>query len=324
MDTVQPWLGLVFTAVLNMAFAVVAGAVASLWMLGRSASAWSHTRSQSTAAVMQAALVATGCAFALLLWTQAAELSELPLLDAVPSISAVVLHSHVGHAWLIGTGALVLSLGATFLHPHQQASGGLARAAAVGAVLFAGAKSWMGHAGASGELLPFLVDWVHLVAVSVWAGAVFLATGVVLSGPAPSGVEERGANAVYVRTLSKTATWSVSALLATGVFNAWRGLGGSTQPLLSSIYGQVLLAKLVLVAIAVGLGAHNRFIAMPRLLNDLRASEPSPSAASRAFYRVLWIESVVLVGALWAAAGLSTSALPAGAQTSFFSVGVLP
>lgn len=310
MEAVQPWLGLISTVILNTAFAVVAGSVASLWMLRRLASAWSQSQSRSTAAVMEVGLIASVCAFALLLWTQAADLTELPLLGALTSIGTVVLHTHVGHAWLIGTSALVLSFGATFLHGQLRARGWLVTAVSACAFLFAGAKSWMGHAGASGELLPFVVDWVHLVAVSVWAGAVFLATVVILRGPDPLSAEDRGATAIYVETLSATATWSLAGVLVTGAVSAWRGLGGSSHLLVSSTYGQVLLAKLVLVAIAVGLGAHNRLVAMPRLLHELRAPHPSSGAARRAFHRVLCLESAVLVGALCAAAVLSTSAPP--------------
>jgi hypothetical protein len=188
MNAAQPWLGLALTAILNTAFAVVAGGVASLWMLHRAPSAWSRLQSASTVTVLKAALMASVGAFALLLWTAAADLFELGLVSALGSIGTVALRTHVGHAWLLGTSALVLSIGVAFSHKHLQGPAELIGAASGCALVFAGAKSWMGHAGASGELLPLMVDWVHLVSVSVWAGAVFLGTVVVLRAPLPSAV----------------------------------------------------------------------------------------------------------------------------------------
>ena len=312
MDAAQPWLGLVSTAILNIAFAVAVGSGASLWMLGRTASAWSRSQSDATGAVLKVALVACLLAFALLLWAEAAVLSELPLLGALGAIGTVVMRTHVGHAWLVGTSALVLSLGVTLLRKHWRSAAGLVGAAVACAVVFAGAKSWMGHAGSSSELLPFVVDWVHLVAVSVWAGTVLLAVAVVLRGRDPRAVPDRGACASYIEVLSTTAAWSLAVVLGTGSLSAWRGVHGSSGLLFASAYGQVLLAKLVLVALAAAMGAQNRFFFMPRFLTDLRAPEPSSAAHRKPFYSVLCLESAVLVGALCAAAVLSSTAPPLG------------
>lgn len=320
MDGPQPWLGLVITAILNTVFATVAGAVMSLWVLARSGSAWSRSRFEATATVLNRALAASVLTFALLLWTQTAAFAELPLLSALGSIGAVVRGTRFGHAWVIGTAVLVLTLGFARSRRGWSGPGPFLRASTACVVLFAAAKSWTSHAGASGALLPFVVDWVHLVSVSVWAGAVFIGAGVVLRAPQPVGLAERGTCASYIQALSTTATWSLAAVLVTGVFTVWRGLNGEASLLFSSSYGAVLVTKLVLVALAVALGAQNRFFVMPRLLKELRAPEPSSSPSPPTFHRVLCVESLVLVAVFCAAAALSSSAPPSAPSYSLESV----
>jgi putative copper resistance protein D len=266
-------------------------------------------RSGSAAAALKVSLMACGLAFALVLWTQAAVMAEVPLLVALGSIGSVLGDSHIGHAWLAGTAALAMLAGMGDLSKAGLRRSRLVAATGCG-VLFAASKSWTSHAGASGELVPFVVDWVHLVSASVWAGAVFLATVLVLREPRPIGMADREACAAFVEALSATATWSLAGVLATGAFNAWRGLGGSLGSLWASGYGQLLLAKLVLVAIAIALGAHNRFRVMPSLLGELRSTRSTSHALTRVFHRVLCLESFVLLAVLAAAAALSNSAPP--------------
>ena len=309
MGDVQPALGLLATAVLNTAFAVAAGCLTSLWTLRRTNSPWSRSKIDSLVVALRTSLVICGLAFALLLWTEAAAMSEVPLLSAGGAIGDVLAHTHFGHAWILGSAALLVLASISNLREHWLGPSRLMTAVGC-ALLFAASKSWMSHAGSSGQLLPFVIDWVHLVSVSIWAGAVFVATAVVLRRPHPVGLGERSACAAFVEYLSAVATWSLVAVLVTGAFSAWRGLGGSTQALFSSTYGQILLAKLVLVALAVALGAHNRFVGMPPLLNGLRLPQSSSPGPQQAFYRVLFLESVVLVAVLVAAADLSTSAPP--------------
>ena len=98
-------------------------------------------------------------------------------------------------------------------------------------------------------------------------------------------------------------------IVGTGLFNAWRGVG-STANLVGSAYGNTLLVKVAVVAVAVVLGGLNRFQAMPRLLTALQSPHGSPARSQHRFVQVLRIEAVVLFAALVAAAVLSSSPLP--------------
>jgi putative copper resistance protein D len=123
-------------------------------------------------------------------------------------------------------------------------------------------------------------------------------------------VPERANSSAFIQSLSDAATVALVILFITGAYNGWRGVN-TPESLLMSTYGQVLLLKFVLVLVAAGLGAHNRFIEMPRLLAAL--DETGSDAAVRPlkrFWVVLRIESVVLAGVIVAAAVLVSSPLP--------------
>ena len=312
------WLELASTWMLNAAFATVSGCIASVWMLGRTSSGWSRSRSEVTVKVLTVAPAASIAFFALVLWADAAAISEQALLAAIPSLAAVVARTHIGHCWLIGTASLVILATLVPLAHEWRAPSTIVVFAGACAIVFAASRSAMSHAGASGDLLRWLVDAAHLLAVSVWSGSVLLATGVVLRQPHPIELGERFAYARYAELLSATATWSLAVVLGTGAVSAWGSLASASGNAFATPYSQALIAKLVLVAIAVGLGAFNRYRTLPPMLRDLRASEPS-AMHRKTFQRVLLIESGVLLAVLGMAAVLSTSAPPSSDPTLSFT-----
>jgi putative copper resistance protein D len=72
------------------------------------------------------------------------------------------------------------------------------------------------------------------------------------------------------RRFSALGLVSVSAILASGLVNAWY-LVGDVPALFGTDYGQLLLVKLALFAFMVGLASINRLALTPRLGNDRRA-----------------------------------------------------
>jgi putative copper resistance protein D len=321
MTEVEAWLELASTWTLSVAFAVVCGSIVTVGMLRRPNSGWSRSRSRASAKVLRGALVATLVSFAFLLWAKAAAISEQPLIAAARSIGDVVAHTHVGHAWLVGAVSLLI-LALTPRAPGESPRGFAVFAASAGAcaIVFAASRSAMSHAGASGEWMPWLIEGVHLIAVSVWSGSVFVAAFVVFRRPYPVDVVDRRARASYARLLSATATWALAGVLGTGALSAWRALGSTTNvAVLETRYGQVLVAKLVLVAIAIALGAYNRYRTLPSIVRDVEASGPDATAPAMAFRRVLLVESGVLLAILGVAGVLSTSAPPSSDPTLSFT-----
>lgn len=125
-----------------------------------------------------------------------------------------------------------------------------------GVVVAAGlASSWAMSEHASVGLQPGIampVDVVHLLAVAAWLGGLTALLVALYRAPAETPVE-----AAAVRRFSQLAFGSVLVLVATGVYQSWRQLG-SWSAFTDTRYGQLLLAKIALVAVMVGIASVSR------------------------------------------------------------------
>src|SRR5439155_1397531 len=81
-----------------------------------------------------------------------------------------------------------------------------------------------------------------------------------------------------VPRFSRLARLSLLAVVVTGSYTAWTQLGGVSR-LWTTMYGRVLIAKLLIVAVLVWLGAVNRYAHLPRLA----PSQAAPGVGARAF-----------------------------------------
>ncbi|MER7403174.1 copper resistance protein CopC [Streptomyces sp. NPDC000070] len=119
-----------------------------------------------------------------------------------------------------------------------------------GVVVAAGlAASWAMSEHASVGLqagIAMPVDVVHLLAVAAWLGGLGALLVALYRAPADTPVD-----ASAVRRFSRLAFGSVLALIATGTYQSWRQLG-SWSAFTDTRYGQLLLAKIALVAVLVG------------------------------------------------------------------------
>ncbi|EFL33316.1 integral membrane protein [Streptomyces viridochromogenes DSM 40736] len=119
-----------------------------------------------------------------------------------------------------------------------------------GVVVAAGiAASWAMSEHASVGLqasIAMPVDIVHLLAVAAWLGGLGALLVALYRAPADAPVDSTA-----VRRFSAVAFGSVLALIATGAYQSWRQLG-SWSAFTDTRYGQLLLAKIALVAVLVG------------------------------------------------------------------------
>ncbi len=125
-----------------------------------------------------------------------------------------------------------------------------------GTVVAAGlAASWAMSEHASQGLQPGIampVDVVHLLAVAAWLGGLTALLVALFRAPAETPVDRDA-----VRRFSRLAFGSVIAVVVTGVYQSWRQLG-SWSAFTDTRYGQLLLAKLGLVAVLVGVASVSR------------------------------------------------------------------
>jgi len=297
------------TVVLNAAVALAAGALLSGAWLARGRSAWAAARLRAMRRWSIAGLAPALLASAAALWLEAAIMAEAPLGHAGDAVLTVLGSTHYGVAWWIGTGALLAAALLRIAQPASARSGAAELAGLLILGVFFYTRSIISHAAAEGDLnAAVLVDWVHLVLVSLWIGTVAVAGLAVMPGSPALREDELRERAGYVQTLSDFATVAVAGIVATGLFNANHNLGGMANAF-GNPYATLLLIKIGLVLVAATLGGVNRFLVMPGLLHG-PAGAPRAQAAAGLFTRVLRAEALVLLAVLIVAALLSSTEPP--------------
>jgi copper transport protein len=164
----------------------------------------------------------------------------------------------------------------------------------------------IGHAGqTSPRGLSVPLDWVHLIAGSLWIGGLI---GLLVLWFAVGERRRVPALSVIVPRFSNVALLSVLVLLASGT--------GATiihMPALSALwqtgYGVAILVKIGLLAGAVALASGNLLRVKPRLVAARRRPELGPGAAGL-LRKLIGSEAVVVAGAVFTAAILSSLAPP--------------
>ncbi|HWI61708.1 MAG TPA: copper resistance protein CopC [Symbiobacteriaceae bacterium] len=149
---------------------------------------------------------------------------------SVPLLAKVLTQTRVGFLW-------VARLGLVWVTTRKPKSLTIPAAAAV-LLTF----SLQSHAMATGNALPVITDWLHLLALAPWAGGLL---GFALD-PRPD----------LVPRFSKIAAASVLVLILTGIYSASLHLP-SAAALTATGYGRALLAKLALLAPVLALAAYH-------------------------------------------------------------------
>jgi copper transport protein len=182
----------------------------------------------------------------------------------------------------------------------------------VGALATAGAALLVpGLAGHASQTAPrwlsVALDWLHLVAGSIWMGGLI---GLLVLWASLGAARRTAGLAFAVPRFSNTAFVSVLALIGAGTGAAVIHLP-TLATLWQTSYGQALIAKIALVAVALGLAAVN----LLRVRPSLGAADIGPGTA-RLLRRTVSGEVLLVAGAIFAAAILSSLPPPAKALAS--------
>jgi len=162
------------------------------------------------------------------------------------------------------------------------------------------------HAAASGDLGDVGLDYLHVIAISIWLGGV-----VSFSYVAMPSMRSRDARALgrTIWRFSLTALVAVAVIVTTGTLAAFDRLV-LFEDLIETPYGIALLAKIVLLVGLLALGALNLLVWGPRLRRGLTAGAQ--------FWRGVVGESALFAGVLLAAAFLTAFVPPAQASGAAF------
>lgn len=121
-------------------------------------------------------------------------------------------------------------------------------------------------------------DAIHVAAVAVWFGGL---VALALSLRSARLEDDVGAGARMVGGFSTLAVYSVVALSAAGLAMGWIEVR-AWRALISTSYGWTLVAKTLIVAAVVAVGAYNNRILVPSILRavDDRVPNDSPSSST--------------------------------------------
>src|SRR2546423_6262960 len=163
---------------------------------------------------------------------------------------------------LAGGGVMTLGPLATF-RPRRM----IALAATVAAAMTA---TLVSHATALGSLKSMALDFVHVLSVSVWTGGVVALLWCVLLARRDETAEDARALGATIWRFSVSAMIATALLITAGVLQAFNRLV-LINDLYETPYGVALAVKIVLVLVALGIGAFNLLRWGPRLRAGIRA-----------------------------------------------------
>lgn len=181
--------------------------------------------------------------------------------------------------------------------------------AGVGVVLAAGATLLIpGLSGHAAQTAPrgwsLLFDWTHLLSISLWIGGLVGLLVLWRSLPAASRV---AGLAVVVPRFSNVALVSVAAIIASGTLATLLHMP-TIASMWQTSYGQAILVKIGLLLAAMALASVNLLRTKPRL-----ARPEARDGAARLLRRLVTGEALLVAGAVFAAAVLSSLPPPSSA-----------
>ncbi|WP_225945544.1 copper resistance CopC/CopD family protein [Plantactinospora soyae] len=178
-----------------------------------------------------------------------------------------VLGSTFGAAHLVRLG--ILAAAAILVGPLIAGRAGRSDQILLTVLGLAGLGTWpiAGHAAASPvPAVSVVVDTVHLAGMAVWLGGLVMLGGFLLRQ-----ANDRELDAI-LPVWSRWATLAVSALLLAGVVQALIEVS-TPSALVSTTYGQLIIAKVVLFALVIAVAAYSRQLVRRRILADQPVEE---------------------------------------------------
>jgi putative copper export protein len=222
-------------------------------------------------------------------------------------IPRVLAHSDYGWFWQWRAGVWMVLLAAlwTLWRGWSCLSAWLLLIASLVTMLLVSVTS---HAGEDGLWsIVNLVNWLHLVGISLWGGAIIVYALMIMPELRQGGDVPQTVTAVA--RLSTLATMALVIVLLSGLFNSWHQLNGWSD-LWVTPYGEVLSIKLSLVAVMMLIGALNRFYWVPSLLAAFAAERARWGSPANHLLLVLRVDSALFIAVLTLAVMLGSQSPP--------------
>ena len=222
------------------------------------------------------------------------------------SLSFMVTGTALGMAMVVRAAAALLGLVALVALKPGRALWSVT--AALGLIV-AASFAWTGHGAATegpGGPIHLVANIIHAVAAALWLGALAALTALLLRRAGPDLAIHRA-----LHGFAGLGTLAVLMLVLTGLVNSWFLIGPErVASIAGNLYGQLLVAKLVLFGLMLALAASNRFRLTPTLGSALETGQPSLAAMS-ALRRSLLVETGLGLALIGVVAVMGTLPPPA-------------
>jgi len=199
------------------------------------------------------------------LLSRTADMSGQPFPAFFSVVPTVLFRTHYGSVWITRIGALFLMSLSKVALRYRENRAFLFFMLSLGLIVSM-TVSASGHASDAGDFsLPEIMDWLHLLAASVWGGGLMVLSTSVL----PNLIGREAIATLIARVagrFSAMAGFAVGTVAITALYNAWLYVG-SVNALLKTPYGWTVISKIILFFILVNLGGFNRYVSVP-LLNE--------------------------------------------------------
>ncbi|CAP44935.1 copper homeostasis membrane protein CopD [Bordetella petrii] len=208
--------------------------------------------------------------------------------------------THLGIAWCVRILALMTCavIAILKLNPRLRFSV-MAVSSGVGLATLA----WAGHGAMDDGVRGYIhlaSDVMHLWAAGAWIGALvaFFMLAVIKPGTAHGSVEllSRASNG-----FARIGTLIVATLVVSGVLNYLMIAGPSLSPLSSTLYGRLLLGKLLLFGGMLALAAANRFRLSPALEASLKGENRTQAVVKlrQSLFMEASLAVLIFAGVAW-------------------------
>ena len=170
-------------------------------------------------------------------------------------------------------------------------------------------SSMVGHGAASGEIGALILDYIHNLVAAVWIGGIFYFVLALL--PTLSHLKEKNRekmSLVLIPRFSIAFIISVGVVIITGPTLMWF-LESDVGLILESVYGQLIILKIMLAGIMIVLGGLFQFKVQKNAEKNFSSGKIS---VHKKLKRSLKIEAVLGIILLGAVALLTNGTLPAG------------
>ena len=204
-------------------------------------------------------------------------MSALPDMQSM-SAAEVAMHTRWGFAMRLDLAAALIAIASFALAIRRV--GGAWGVATIAAIVLAVTPALTGHAAASPRFTSLMIatDFLHVLGGGSWLGSLLVV--MVVGVPVcltRDGVERWSSVASLINSFSPIALASAALVVTSGVIASWVHLE-TLSALWGTLYGQVLLVKLLLFAAAATIGAYNFRRVQPQLANEVGSNRLKLSA----------------------------------------------